>query len=79
MKAKNVAVALAVIAVLALFLWGTGAPTTNTTGAVRVRQDTYCPPTAEEWTDWVWKDEAHSLRCSWEITPPNFLEPDPEF
>jgi len=48
-------------------------------GTVRARQDTYCPPTAEEWTDWRWESEAHSLRCSWEIEPPEFLERDPEY
>jgi len=48
-------------------------------GSVRVRQDTYCPPTADEWTDWRWQDDAHSLRCSWQIEPPNFLEADPAY
>jgi len=76
MNVKNAAVALALIVVLGLFLWGAGAPTT---GSVEVRQDTYCPESDEQWSDWRWQDDAHSLRCSWQLTPPEFLEPDPQF
>jgi len=79
MTPKNVAVAFVVIAVLVACGLSTAGNTGNTgTGTVRVRQTTYCP-TAEQWADWRWESDAHSLRCSWQIEPPNFLEADPAY
>jgi len=77
MNAKTVLVVLLVV--LALFAWGASAPTSTDPGTVSVRQDTYCPPTAADWADWRWRDDANKIRCGWDIETPNFLEADPTY
>jgi len=74
MTIKRLAVALVVVAALVVF-----GLTTNGTGrgtVVSPPHTTYCPQTDEEWSTWKLSD-AESVRCSWTITPPEFLTQDP--